>query len=67
MSILAPTSTHELQMKMATTTKSANKALQWMPYTPPILRNVLRTFYCAKPAPFRSPLNLALGVTHELL
>jgi len=30
------------------------------PKAPPILRNVLRTFYCAKPAPLWAPFNLAL-------
>jgi len=33
------------------------------PKAPPLLRNVLRTFYCAKPAPLWAPFNLALCAT----
>ena len=44
-----------------------NQAFKRTPKTPRLLRNVLRTFYCAKPAPFRAPLNLALGPQNESL
>jgi len=37
------------------------------PKAPPILRNVLRTFYCAKPAPLWAPFNLALNAVMELM
>jgi len=44
-----------------------NQAFKRTPKTPRFLRNVLRTFYCAKPAPFRAPLNLALDIMTGIL